>query len=184
MSVWKRIDEARATPVERMRVFGDRGDELTFDAYAASVERLATILEESELVRVLDAACDFQPSHTSHRRRFRFPCKYDGESVHVRVTTASLSSASLLVGADGAQSAVRAAAGISARVTDYGQTAVVTNLACERPHLNTAWQWFTDEGVVALLPLAGQPRVAGLVGADDAGAANSRRSSPQHSRSA
>ncbi len=47
-----------------MRVFGDRGDELTFDAYGASVERLATILEESELLRVLDAACDFQPSIT------------------------------------------------------------------------------------------------------------------------
>ena len=44
-----------------MRVFGDRGDELTFDAYSAAVERLATILEECELVRVLDAACDFQP---------------------------------------------------------------------------------------------------------------------------
>ena len=62
----------------------------------------------------------------------------------------------LLVGADGAQSAVRAAAGMNATVTDYRQTAVVSNFACERPHLNTAWQWFTDEGVVALLPLPGE----------------------------
>ncbi|MGZ8993349.1 MAG: FAD-dependent monooxygenase, partial [Burkholderiaceae bacterium] len=52
-------------------------------------------------------------------------------------------------------SAVRAAAGINATVKSYDQTAVVANFACERPHLNTAWQWFTDEGVVALLPLPG-----------------------------
>jgi ubiquinone biosynthesis UbiH/UbiF/VisC/COQ6 family hydroxylase len=61
----------------------------------------------------------------------------------------------LLVGADGANSAVRAAAAISATTKPYGQTAVVANFACERPHLNTAWQWFTEEGVVALLPLPG-----------------------------
>src|SRR5512139_953343 len=64
LSVWKRVDDARCTPVERMRVFGDRGNELTFDAYGATVERLATIVEESELLRVLDAACDFQPAIT------------------------------------------------------------------------------------------------------------------------
>jgi ubiquinone biosynthesis UbiH/UbiF/VisC/COQ6 family hydroxylase len=50
---------------------------------------------------------------------------------------------------------VRAAAGLSAAVTDYRQTAVVCNFRCTQPHLNTAWQWFTDEGVVALLPLTG-----------------------------
>ena len=61
--------------------------------------------------------------------------------------------ARLLVGADGANSAVRAAAGIGSRSTDYEQTAVVCNFRCAKPHLDTAWQWFTDEGVVALLPL-------------------------------
>jgi len=61
-----------------------------------------------------------------------------------------------VVGADGAQSAVRAAAGRGVKVTDYQQSAVVCNFACTTPHLNTAWQWFTDEGVVALLPLPGE----------------------------
>lgn len=154
LAVWKQIDEARCTPVERMRVFGDRGDELTFDAYGATVERLATIVEESELLRVLDAACDFQPAIT------RFGAAFDSyamerDAAHIRLGDGALLIARLLIGADGSQSAVRAAAGLSASVTDYRQTAVVTNLACERAHLNTAWQWFTDEGVVALLPLPG-----------------------------
>jgi ubiquinone biosynthesis UbiH/UbiF/VisC/COQ6 family hydroxylase len=51
---------------------------------------------------------------------------------------------------------VRAAAGINATVKSYDQTAVVANFGCARPHLNTAWQWFTDQGVVALLPLPGE----------------------------
>lgn len=154
LSVWKRVDEARCTPVERMRVFGDRGDELTFDAYGATVERLATIVEESELLRVLDAACDFQPAIKRVDTAFD-SYAIEGDATRVRLNDGAALAARLLIGADGAQSAVRAAAGLSASVTEYRQTAVVTNLACERAHLNTAWQWFTDEGVVALLPLPG-----------------------------
>jgi 2-polyprenylphenol 6-hydroxylase len=155
LSVWNRVDATRATPVERMRVFGDRGDELTFDAYAATVERLATILEESELVRVLDAACDFQPGIVRVAAGFA-SITTDAESATVGLSDGGSLRSRLVVGADGAQSAVRAAAGMNATVTDYRQTAVVSNFVCERLHLNTAWQWFTDEGVVALLPLPGE----------------------------
>jgi 2-octaprenylphenol hydroxylase len=72
------------------------------------------------------------------------------------LTAGSALEVALLVGADGAQSAVRAAIGSTARITDYRQSGVVCNLRAERPHLDTAWQWFTDEGVVALLPLPQQ----------------------------
>jgi ubiquinone biosynthesis UbiH/UbiF/VisC/COQ6 family hydroxylase len=52
---------------------------------------------------------------------------------------------------------VRAAAGIGARELPYGQTAVVANFRCERPHDGVAWQWFDPaEGVIALLPLPGE----------------------------
>jgi 2-octaprenylphenol hydroxylase len=62
--------------------------------------------------------------------------------------------ASLAVGADGADSAVRRAAGIETRGWDYPQRAVVAHLACERPHEATARQRFLDTGPLALLPLA------------------------------
>jgi 2-octaprenylphenol hydroxylase len=62
--------------------------------------------------------------------------------------------AGLVVGADGAESAVRRRAGIETRGWDYGQRAVVAHLACERPHGETAWQRFLDTGPLALLPLA------------------------------
>jgi 2-octaprenylphenol hydroxylase len=62
--------------------------------------------------------------------------------------------AGLVVGADGAESAVRQAAGIETRGWDYPQRAVVAHLDAQEPHGSTAWQRFLDTGPIALLPLA------------------------------
>lgn len=62
--------------------------------------------------------------------------------------------AGLVVGADGADSAVRRQAGIDTRGWDYGQRAVVAHLSPAKPHAETAWQRFLDTGPLALLPLA------------------------------
>lgn len=155
LGVWGRVDAARVEPVMRMRVWADDRSELAFDAYGAQVERLATIAEESELVRVLDAACDYQPAITRLHSRFD-ALAADDSGATLRLADGSELRARLVVGADGANSAVRAAAGIGAQLKPYHQTGVVSNFACARPHLGTAWQWFTQEGIVALLPLPGQ----------------------------
>jgi 2-polyprenylphenol 6-hydroxylase len=152
LGVWGSVDQSRIAPVERMRVFGDGGEELTFDAYGAAVRELATIVEERELMRVLAAACAYQPALARLTSAFKV---FDREAAgaHVELQDGARLAARLVIGADGANSAVRAAAGISAIERPYGQRAVVANFACERAHGNTAWQWFTDEGVIALLPL-------------------------------
>lgn len=62
--------------------------------------------------------------------------------------------ASLLVAADGAQSTLRAALRLPSHVEDYGQVAVVANVAANRPHDGTAYERFTPIGPLALLPLA------------------------------
>jgi 2-octaprenyl-6-methoxyphenol hydroxylase len=61
--------------------------------------------------------------------------------------------ARLIVAADGAQSAVRAAAGIGATVEDYGQIAVVTTIESDTPQDGTAYERFTPAGPIAVLPL-------------------------------
>lgn len=155
LGVWGSIEVERTCAVEHMRVFGDAGDELTFDAYGATVERLATIVEEGELLRVLDAACGFQPAIRRFASPFAAIQAAASDRVSVELEDRGMLSARLIIGADGATSPVRSAAGINATVKSYEQSAVVANFRCERPHLNTAWQWFTDEGVVALLPLPG-----------------------------
>lgn len=64
--------------------------------------------------------------------------------------------AALLVGADGTESTLRAQCGITATRHDYGQTAIVCNVDVARPAPETAFERFTTEGPMALLPLGGR----------------------------
>jgi 2-octaprenylphenol hydroxylase len=75
------------------------------------------------------------------------------ESVKVDTGRGTLS-ARLVVGADGAQSVVRAATGLTADLGTYRQTAIIANVSTEKPHESTAWQRFMRDGTLAFLPLA------------------------------
>jgi 2-octaprenyl-6-methoxyphenol hydroxylase len=83
--------------------------------------------------------------------------RFGAEHADFTVTTAAGArlavAARLVVGADGAQSQVRTAAGIEAQVEDYGQVAVVANVTADRPHEGQAYERFTAAGPLALLPL-------------------------------
>lgn len=177
LGVWDKIDPARLCRVERMRVFGDAGAALNFDAWGAAVERLATIVEESELVRVLAAACDYQPAIARTSASF-VALRIGPQAARIELDDGRTIEARLVLGADGAHSAVRAAIGANADVFEYRQQGVVANFGCERAHQHTAFQWFTDEGVLALLPLPGS-RVSMVWSAPDELAAQLVQLAPQ-----
>ncbi len=63
--------------------------------------------------------------------------------------------AKLVVAADGARSAVRAAHGVPTTEDDYGQRAVVFNCGVEARLDGRAFERFTERGPIALLPLTG-----------------------------
>lgn len=60
--------------------------------------------------------------------------------------------ATLLVGADGAESVVREALGIAVDRHDYGQVAVICNLTPEQRHQGRAFELFTPTGPFAVMP--------------------------------
>jgi 2-octaprenyl-6-methoxyphenol hydroxylase len=60
----------------------------------------------------------------------------------------------LLVAADGAQSAVREMMGITAQTSLYDQRAIIGNLLPEKNMRNRAFERFTAQGPLALLPVA------------------------------
>jgi ubiquinone biosynthesis UbiH/UbiF/VisC/COQ6 family hydroxylase len=77
----------------------------------------------------------------------------EDKSVQVETSRGTVQ-ARLVIGADGARSAVRNAVGLTAESADYQETAIVANVATERPHESTAWQRFMHDGTLAFLPLA------------------------------
>ncbi len=62
--------------------------------------------------------------------------------------------ADLLIVADGAESGLRQSLGIDVQKTDYQQSAVIANVALAEPHNNIAYERFTNQGPIALLPLS------------------------------
>ena len=66
--------------------------------------------------------------------------------------------ARLVVLADGGASPLREQLGIALERTDYGQTALVANVSFSRPHRGVAYERFTTDGPMALLPLDETPQ--------------------------
>lgn len=63
--------------------------------------------------------------------------------------------AALLVVADGASSGLRERLGVTVSEKPYGQNALVANVASREAHAGCAFERFTAEGPVAMLPLLG-----------------------------
>ncbi|NYT84952.1 FAD-dependent monooxygenase [Pollutimonas harenae] len=147
LGIWSMMDASRVTPVETMEVYGDASGVVHLHAWQAAQTALAWIVESSELERALQQAVQVF-GIAWHVEKFQ---KLESRKVHTesgRVLTPDL-----LVGADGAKSAVRSAAGISHQSRAYGDQGLVVHLNSELPHQNVALQWFTGDTVLALLPM-------------------------------
>lgn len=88
----------------------------------------------------------------------RAPCRVVGlqreaAQVNLLLADGATLAARLVVAADGAQSAVREAAGVAATAEDYGQVALITQIAAGKAHEGVAYERFTTSGPIAVLPL-------------------------------
>ncbi|HSW13683.1 MAG TPA: 2-octaprenyl-6-methoxyphenyl hydroxylase [Solimonas sp.] len=75
-----------------------------------------------------------------------------GDRVRLQLEGGAELSARLVVAADGAMSAVRGMLGIGHEQRDYEQSAIVTALRLARPHAGCAYERFTPDGPIAVLP--------------------------------
>jgi 2-polyprenylphenol 6-hydroxylase len=174
LGAWQMLPAERLQAIEAMHVAGDAGSTLEFSAYELGERALAWIVEERALRAAL-LPLVFAAGAEVIGGVVLGSLEQAPDAANLTFTdsagTVRALSAKLIVGADGARSWVRHAAGLAAEPRPYGQTAVVANFACESAHHGVARQWFrTDGSVLAWLPLPGR-RMSIVWSAPDAQAA-------------
>ncbi len=152
---WQRMDAGRLQPVYRMDVRGDTSGAIRLDAYEAGVSHLATIVESGRLQHALWQALQADGNVALHCPAAIASLERGESRTRLTLADGTQLETELLVGADGAASRIRDWAGLGSTLTPYGQSGVVANFECERPHRGTAFQWFFDHDILAWLPLGG-----------------------------
>lgn len=152
LGVWERIAE-RAEPIQHIHV-SDRGrlGAARLEAGNHGVPALGYVVENAWIGHCLWQALD---DEVVVRR-----CPAEVEAMHAQaggyrlmLTDGEWLDCSLAVLADGGRSGLREQLGIDVSCTPYGQTALIANVTPGKPHGGQAFERFTDEGPLALLPV-------------------------------
>ncbi len=172
MGLWDDV-VAASTPISKIHV-SDKGrfGFSHIDAAEQGVEALGYVVINRVLGKVLQSSLD-----AADGVDIFCPARIESIDLGPEQATAKLSSddgektltCKLLVAADGANSSVREMMGISAQKREYAQRAVIGNLLPEKPIDNRAFERFTPQGPLAILPVAdGRAGFVWTVAEDDA----------------
>lgn len=153
---WQHVDPGRVQAVNEMRVFGDTGAELDFNSFEIGAPELNFILENRLLQTALWQELQQQDNLSLYPQTRCSHLAWHADHATLTLDNGNAFTAKLIVGADGRDSWVRQQAGIQARPTAYQQDGVVANFTIENPHHGTAFQWFREDGILALLPMPQQ----------------------------
>ena len=156
LGLWQQVAELGATPIKKIHI-SDRGHAgiSRLDSEQEGVDALGYVVETRVLGQVLtnalgkltnvDLLCPAQLKQLDFTQASAIVTyEQDGKEQTLRTQ--------LVVAADGGQSMSRQVAGVKVFETDYGQHAVIANVAIDKPHNNIAYERFTDTGPLALLP--------------------------------
>jgi 2-octaprenyl-3-methyl-6-methoxy-1,4-benzoquinol hydroxylase len=153
---WSGIASKRLCPYRRLRVWEqDEGGATEFNSADIGEPVLGYflenrlvqlgLLERLEALAGVDLLCPAQPQRITLTKNAARVVLKDGRALEGR----------LLIGADGARSQVRQAAGIRTHGWDYQQRAVVATVETALPQQDITWQRFVPTGPQAFLPLPG-----------------------------
>jgi len=146
-------------PIRRVHVsrVGDFGT-VRLEASDHGREAFGGVVLARELGQALESRLQASPGLARYRPARVIAVEPDAEGPALQIEYQGATRrlrARLLVAADGTRSLAREALGIGCEEYDYGQTLVVCSVATTRPPDGTAFERFSDEGPVALLPMAG-----------------------------
>jgi 2-octaprenyl-6-methoxyphenol hydroxylase len=157
LSVWQNC-AGTAAPLKNLRIVDDtrrlfRAPEVLFAAAEIDCEAFGYNIENRYLIAALQdraAVLDLKSIPAP-----ALAIETDASAVTIRHAH-GVERVQLAIGADGARSICRAAAGITTRRRSYPQTALTLNLAHTRTHGDTSTEFHTEEGPFTLVPLPGR----------------------------
>ncbi|XP_026315095.1 ubiquinone biosynthesis monooxygenase COQ6, mitochondrial [Hyposmocoma kahamanoa] len=161
LNVWRHVENARLQPVRYMQVWDACSDALiSFSSSEVFDDDLAYIVENDLLLNAINQELStnnvdvvYGAKIAEYQLLRRDNSGNDPESL-VKMSNGDVYACKLLIGADGANSAVRQAMGAQYLSWNYDQKGVVATLhLAEETENTTAWQRFLPTGPVALLPL-------------------------------
>lgn len=156
LGVWGNLAQ-HATAIEKVHV-SDAGHFMggLIDAHAYDLDAVGYVIPNAWIGRVLLAQLK-----TKHNIHLFAPVLVEkliplqaGAQLYIKSGDDSLEmQCKLAVVADGGDSPLRKSLGIDSHIKDYGQTALIANVAYSEAHKGVAYERFTAQGPLALLPL-------------------------------
>ena len=152
LGLWAAVERQRCCAFTGMKVWDAGGAaELFIEHTAIGRSELGHIVENA---LVVDAAWRELNSVDVYCPALMDKLTIEADQARLALDDGTRVTAALVVGAEGANSPVRAAAGIQTTGWGYGQRCTVGAVKPEKHHRHIAWQRFTETGPVAFLPLA------------------------------
>jgi 2-octaprenylphenol hydroxylase len=154
LNVWKKIQAKRFSPYAKMQVWDEKEEcQIYFDARDLNEPALGFIIEDKVMRVSLNEALREQSNiHLFHSVKLS-ALQIHEDRVELQTQDATVFTAKLLIGADGAHSWVREKMQVAMRTWSYQQTALVATVKTAVPHEAIARQRFLMTGPLAFLPL-------------------------------
>lgn len=159
LGIWETV-AAKSQPILQIKTSDQAGDGpapffLTFDHAEIEEGPMGFMLEDRHLYAAFLAAMQADPRITLLSGESVVAQEVTASGVTVTLGSGRSLAARLLIGCDGRGSGTAERAGIKRSGWGYGQTALVTAIAHEKPHHGIAHQYFMPSGPLAILPLPG-----------------------------
>ena len=163
MGLWSSINKLGVAAIKKIHI-SDRGHAgiTRLSAEDENVDALGYVVETRVIGKALFDSLNKQKNVTliAPAKLKNFDLSSDVASATIEVTNddnlveSEILTTKLLVAADGDDSFVRRLSGVRIKQRNYEQSAVIANVATDKPHNNQAFERFTDSGPLALLPMA------------------------------
>lgn len=154
LDVWQAMRQRRVSPFTEIKVWdGHAKTDLTFNCREVAESVLGYIVENN----VTQVSLREKVLATSNIKYLSpvslLDCEQRADNIQLHTKEHGIIQATLAVAADGANSWLRKAAGITVTTHSYEQEAIVASVVTEKPHETIARQVFLLDGPLAFLPL-------------------------------